>query len=180
MWLANDIVLAGTSGWVIDEDRGVLGGARLVDGSWEPWSPPCSQSPSDAALAASDASRLVAICYEGLESSSPPVVHLYVSNDGGATFQPVTTTPPSFPQSTSAIASPAPGVVILGNTGDLMGTFDGGETWSVVRQQPNSAVWLQVGFTSPSQGLAIEDGSLLMTFDGGHDWAPVDFSTTQG
>jgi photosystem II stability/assembly factor-like uncharacterized protein len=63
-----------------------------------------------------------------------------------------------------------------GSAGNLIGTFDGGATWSVVNHQSDSEAWLQVGFTTASQGVAIDSsGALLMTFDGGHDWSSVIF-----
>ncbi|HEX3565067.1 MAG TPA: hypothetical protein VHU17_06825 [Acidimicrobiales bacterium] len=175
------IVLQGKVGWLVEVDRTVLGGARLIDGAWVPWNPPCSQAEGPALLAASDPTHLVAVCHEGLYTSGTPVVNAYFSSDGGSTFQPAATSPPSFPPDDTGIASPAPDVVIMGgNAGDLIGTFDGGTTWTVVHHQPDSASWLQVGFTTSTQGVAIdESGNLLMTFDGGHDWIPVDFSAVQ-
>jgi photosystem II stability/assembly factor-like uncharacterized protein len=175
---SEQIVLAGTLGWLIDEDRGVLGGARLVDGAWEPWTPPCVQAGNLVMLAASDPAHVVAICDEG-EFTGPKVVLVYFSSDGGSTFQLAATSLP--PNRFGPVASPAPGVVIMGVPGaDLVGSFDGGKTWAVVYQQANSSSWLQVGFTTPNQGVAIDtNGTLLMTFDGGHDWAPVIFSSLQ-
>ena len=35
------LVLHGTAGWLIEVDRAVVGGARLVSGAWQPWQPPC-------------------------------------------------------------------------------------------------------------------------------------------
>jgi len=169
--------LHGATGWRIDMDRGVLGGARLDDGAWVPWSPPCSQAGGPAVLAASDTIHLVAVCDEGLFASSTQVVRMYVSGDAGASFYPVSAAPPDFPPDSIGLASPTPSVVIMGgNDGNLEGTFDGGATWSVVNHQPGSLTWLQVGFTTPSQGVAIDGkGTLLMTFNGGHGWAPVHF-----
>lgn len=40
---AQIVVQAGT-GWLIEVDRTVVGGARLVDGSWVPWQPPCEDA----------------------------------------------------------------------------------------------------------------------------------------
>jgi hypothetical protein len=171
------IVLQGRLGWLIEVDRTVIGGARLTDGVWEPWNPPCAGSGGPATLAASDQSHLVAICDEGVYSSATPFVRVYLSHDGGSTFDVASSSPAIVPGATN-VASPAPSVVIIGvNGGDLIGTFDGGATWSVVHHQANSDAWLQVGFTTASQGVAIDsNGAMLMTFDGGHVWAPVNFS----
>jgi photosystem II stability/assembly factor-like uncharacterized protein len=179
---SDKIVVAGTSGWLIDEDRGVLGGARLIDGAWAPWTPPCSQAGGEnILLAASDSTHLAAVCDEAVRTGSPPTVHLYFSSDGGVHFQPAASSPPSFSPDVSGIASPAPGVVIMGGYGgDVVGTFDGGATWRVVNHQADSAVWLQVGFTSPSQGVAIDtSGTVATTFDGGRHWTPVAFHPPQ-
>jgi photosystem II stability/assembly factor-like uncharacterized protein len=178
---SEQIVLQAGVGWLIQVDRVVIGGARLNDGAWVPWSPPCSQAGGPALLAASDSTHLAVVCHEGVYTSATPLVNAYFSSDGGSTFQPAATSPPSFPPNATGIASPAPGVVIMGgNGGDLIGTFDGGTTWTVVHHQSDSAVWLQVGFTTSSQGVAIDqNGTLLMTFDGGHDWTPVDFSSAR-
>jgi photosystem II stability/assembly factor-like uncharacterized protein len=72
---------------------------------------------------------------------------------------------------------PAPGVVIVGSgVGDLIGTFDGGTSWTVIDHPAAPRAWSQVGFTTSSQGIAIDGGgTLFMTFDGGHNWAPVGF-----
>ncbi len=35
------LVLQGNAGWLLMDNRTVMGGARLVNGSWLPWQPPC-------------------------------------------------------------------------------------------------------------------------------------------
>ena len=171
------IVLQARVGWLIQLDRVVMGGARLDNGAWGSWNPPCSQAGGPAILAALDSSHLVAVCNQGVYTSATPLVRAYFSSDGGSTFQPASTSPPSSP-SAMGLAMPAPGVVIMGSAGgDLIGTFDGGTSWTVINHQASSGAWLQVGFTTSSQGVAIDGGgTLFTTFDGGHDWAPVDFS----
>jgi hypothetical protein len=176
---SEQIVLQANVGWVIQVDRVVMGGARLANGAWMAWNPPCLQAGGSAVLAASDSSHLVAVCDEGVYSSTgaAPVVRAYFSNDGGSTFQLAASLPPKFPPNASGMAMPTPGVVIMNSGSDLVGTFDGGTTWTVVNHQPSSVTWSQVGFTTPSQGVAIDGGgTLFMTFDGGHDWTPVSFS----
>ena len=79
------------------------------------------------------------------------------------------------------ITSPSPSVIVVGGsdaTGAiLVGTYDGGRTWSVVA--PLGAVSIaDLGFTTTSQGVVVTapaDGpaSLLMTRDGGQTWRPV-------
>jgi hypothetical protein len=53
------IVLQGGSGWLIENDRTVGGGARLEHGAWVTWQPPCATVEGPALLAASSASNLV-------------------------------------------------------------------------------------------------------------------------
>src|SRR5450756_1465222 len=39
---AVQLVLSGAAGWMIENDRTVVGGARLVNGAWVAWQPPCA------------------------------------------------------------------------------------------------------------------------------------------
>ena len=80
------IVLQDTTGWLIENDRTIIGGARLVDGTWVPWDPPCTSVGGEAALAASDAQKVVADCLSGVWTNPPVISRTYVSDDGGSTF----------------------------------------------------------------------------------------------
>jgi photosystem II stability/assembly factor-like uncharacterized protein len=85
------------------------------------------------------------------------------------------------------LASPDPSVAVLASGSDILATFDGGSTWTTVYMGPASQGIDYLGFTTTTQGVAIElespicstsgctspAGSLLMTHDGGHEWAPV-------
>jgi photosystem II stability/assembly factor-like uncharacterized protein len=172
------IVLQGGNGWLINVDRTVINGARLDNGSWVLWGPPCEDSGGPGELAASDPDHLVAVCDGGVYGG-PAAVLIYSSRDGGSTFVP---TAASLPQGDyGPCASPSPGVIVLGSSGQgaLEASFDGGDNWSPVYNPPTSRGWQYVGFTTPTQGVAIEsNGTLVMTFDGGHHWAPVNFPTT--
>ncbi len=169
------IVLQGKTGWAIDFNQAVLGGSHLVSGAWSPWTPPCRSGPS--LLAASDALHLVEVC-DAVAMTGADHLHLYLSSDGGSTFQPAAKPPPVFPPDATGIASPAPGVVIMGGAGgDLIATFDYGTNWDVVAHEAG-AIWLQVGFVNPERGFAINENgpsTLLMTSDGGHAWVPAQF-----
>ncbi len=167
------LVLQGSLGWLLEDDRTVIGGARLINGQWQPWQPPCLNVNGPALLAASSAQYLVAICDQGLWGpASPAGVRAYVSTNGGASFGLLTTPVPSY----GSVASPAPGVIVL--PGEA--TFDGGATWTTV-SAPTDVKY--VGFETSTQGVAIAVngagvipvGSLLMTFDGGHIWITVTF-----
>lgn len=188
-------VLQGGSGWLVEgNDRGTTGSARLVRGGrWVNWTPPCaSVGHSFAIPAAATAQNLVAVCVMGgfassLSKSAPPGAKLgsswlYFSNDGGSSFA----TGPELGglgySFSGVIASPTPAAILIGHQtqsgqADLLASFDRGVHWSVVYR--GQALYL--GFTSPSQGVAIlgsaNDASttMIMTFDGGHHWAPVAF-----
>ena len=181
------LVLSGAGGWVVEVDRTVVGGARLVSGAWTAWTPPCMDVLGPASLAASSATEVVAACDGGVWGPPKDALqqgeHLYVSHDGGTTF---TQLPGSVPLSDpSAIASSGPSVVVLGGWLSqtqgpaIVATFDGGQTWTTLHLQGNVTV-TYLGFTTPAQGVAIvqaggQGGSLLMTRDGGHTWSTVAF-----
>ncbi len=169
-----EIVLHGSFGWVAEVDRTVIAGASLASGSWEPWTPPCTKATGPMYLAASSADNLMAMCQEGAYGGPPAQTGLFVSDDGGASFGPSGN---PLPENTfGPIATPAPGVVVMAVNGQgLLATFDGGAHWDTVFASAVVQGWAQIGFTSPTQGVAIGEGTMLMTFDGGHDWAPVVF-----
>lgn len=180
---AVQLVLSGAAGWLVENDRTVVGGARLVDGSWSAWQPPCLDAVGPAYLAASGPTELVAACDVGLWST-PTGAHLYVSHDGGSTFL---ESPASVPVTmTSQLAAAAPSVIVVGGTDAtgpvLAATFDGGQSWAVVAR-PGAVDLRDLGFTTPTQGVVIGapgDGpaTLLMTRDGGRTWSAV--RTTPG
>jgi hypothetical protein len=173
------IVLQGASGWVLQNDRTVVNGARLVLGDWVPWQPPCA-NPSvggPGMLAASTPTDLVAVCAEGRFSAPTVTVRVYLSTDG-VTFPAKGTVVPSATD-VLGVASPVPGTIVVADAGRLVATFDGTATWSTVFKGNPTLGWNDLGFTTPTQGVAIEtgqSGALLMTHDGGHTWAPVPFT----
>jgi hypothetical protein len=186
-------VLAGSSGWLVEgNDRGTTGSARLEDGRWVAWTPPCvAVGHSFSIPAASTPSSLVASCVMGgfaypLSSSAPPGAKLgstwlYVSLDGDKSF----TVGPEIGAHLGflgVLASPTPGVILAaGQTAsghdELLASFDGGLQWS----SAYTGDIAYVGFTSPTQGVAIvrtyqgAASTMIMTFDGGHHWAAVSF-----
>jgi photosystem II stability/assembly factor-like uncharacterized protein len=175
------LVVQHTSAWLLENDRVVVGGARLTNGSWQPWTPPCLTAGGPATLAASSPTDLVAICQEGIwTGSSAPVARQHVSTDGGTTF---TTSPGELPDPTtldvSAVATAAPGTTVVAAGSGLYRTVDGGATWRRVLAE--SAVgWNDVGFTTTTQGIAVlapssHPGELLMTTDAGRTWTRLPF-----
>jgi hypothetical protein len=179
---SSEIVLQGTTGWVLVDNRTVVDGAHLVSGHWAPWMPACTGTGGFAALGASSASSLVALCQQGVWGGpQPPGVRAYFSNNGGTTFYGRSALlPGDYDQTGNVVASPALGVVVTDTYAksryELIETFNSAVSWATVATVPGMISYL--GFTSPSQGVAIAGtgkNELLMTFDGGRHWAPVTF-----
>ena len=184
---STDLVLQGSTGWAIENDRAVVGGARLVSGHWVPWHVPCASNGGTAVVSAPTVSSMVAVCQEGIWGPSgypgPPAVRAYFSGTGGATFFLGGTVPGAPDSSGNIVASAVPGVAVtdvyVNSQWTLAETFNNGGSWRTVASAPASHAFTYVGFTSSSQGVAIESGVqssyLLMTFDGGRVWSPVTF-----
>jgi hypothetical protein len=174
------IVLQGSSGWIVMNNRAAISGARLVHGAWVSWHPPCGPVGGDALLAAAIPSSLVAACSIGYASPAAPV-GLYESTDGSR-FARLSAAPPG--KFFWGVASPVSGTVVVASRDDagdpeLFATFDGGGSWGMAFQGQGAYSLNDLGFTSPAQGVVIETGEpgrLLMTHDGGHTWAPVPFT----
>jgi photosystem II stability/assembly factor-like uncharacterized protein len=169
------LVLAGTSGWVLQNDRTVVNGARLVGGTWVGWFPACAGVIGPAQLAAVNSVDIFAVCDNGLWST-PSGEHLYRSTNGGVSFSHVGTTVPTYPADEAAAASLST-VVVAGNRGSsnvLEATFNGGSTWTQVLTLPDGAL-ADLGFTTTTQGVLIVAGHLDMTRDGGHTWIRITF-----
>ncbi len=181
------LVLQHAAGWVLENDRTVVDGARLVNGAWSSWTPPCTAVGGPATLAASSPRDMVAVCQEGIWGGpSTPATRLYISSDGGVTFVPSGTPLPLASQSgVPAAATPAVGTVVVAaalasGAPALYATFDGGQHWGTVWTGNGTARWSDLGFTSVDQGVAVlqhDDGSgdMLMTSDGGRHWRSLGF-----
>jgi hypothetical protein len=191
------LVLHGRYGWLLENDRTVIGGARLNgSGQWLPWTPPCSTANGAADLAASSATDLVAVCSEGVwgpprnlpAGAAAPSTWVFTSSDGGNRFRAVGAVPSGSTPGASnpaGVASPAPATIVraglqpggAGEVGVLSASFDGGRTWRTVLQEPSVLQWNDLGFTTVTQGVAIattDSGSTFyMTRNGGQTWAPV-------
>lgn len=178
------LVLQGQTGWLIENDRTVVGGARLDHGGWVAWSPPCADSGGPADLGASSPTDVAVICHEGQWNDKPMADRVFLSTDAGSTFRATATLPP---QPAGVVATPARGTVVVGVAAqsgpawELARTTDAGVSWSVVHRESRTAgQWLFIGFTTPTTGVAIKTGgggssSLLRTTDGGRSWSVVAF-----
>ncbi len=194
---ATQLVLHGRYGWLLENDRTVVGGARLNGtGQWLRWTPPCATANGVADLAASSATDLVAICAEGLwgpprnlpAGAAVPSTWAFTSSDGGTSFHaagavPAGSTPAA--SSPAGVASPAPATIVraslqpsgTGDTGVLSASFNGGRTWRTVLQVPSALQWNDLGFTTLTQGVAIATtrsrSTFYMTRNGGQTWTPA-------
>ncbi len=181
---ATQIVLHGSSGWLVQVDRDVVAGARLVGGSWQAWDPPCLGTAGPAWLAASSASSLDAGCDIGLWST-PQGVHLFTSADGGATFTEQAGALPITALAGITTAPSQPTILAAGSQADgsaaLIGTFNAAASWTAVTTLAGTGTFSELGFTTDAQGVAIgrptgAASRLLMTRDGGRTWAAVGFA----
>jgi len=176
------LVLSGASGWVLEDDRVVVGGARLVGGIWQAWQPPCLDVNGPAVLAASTAMDVVAACQEGVwgpfDGSDTIATHLYTSTDGGTTFTRGTTTMPDV-DTIVGLAAPTPSTVMAAllrvSAGSaILASTNGGHSWSATLQLGSDAP-RYIGFTTASQGFVITGHALWFTYDGGHHWVTARF-----
>jgi len=179
------LVVQRGSAWLLENDRVVSGGARVVGGRWRAWTPPCSTGGGPATLAASSPSDLVAVCQEGIWNGAPvPVARQHSSADGGTTFAASTGhLPDPTTLDVSGLATPAPGTSVVATGGGLYRTTDDGATWTRVFAG-SGEVWSDVGFTTATQGVAVlgaaPGGSpgralLLLTVDAGRTWSRASF-----
>jgi photosystem II stability/assembly factor-like uncharacterized protein len=175
-----ELVLSGASGWVLENDRTVVGGARLDAGAWRSWQPVCLDVVGPAVLAASSQRDLVAICDVGLWSNAQGE-HMFASTDGGAAFAETGTRPPI--SSATAVATPGRSTIAVAGSDTIgaaiVASYDGGRTWSTVLRA-GAVRLVDLGFTTPTQGIVITTdeagaGHLLMTHDAGQTWTRVAF-----
>jgi photosystem II stability/assembly factor-like uncharacterized protein len=180
---APQLVVQGVGGWIIENNRTVVGGARLDKGQWVAWKSPCADKGGSAVITASTPTDVVVVRNEGVWTGGPISQNVFVSSDGGATFHEISQ-PIKGDWRVDGVASSGADTIVIGGSGvntplSLNATFDGGRSWSTVYYGPANASWSDLGFTGPTQGIAIvhsEGGDqLLMTTDGGHHWNPIDF-----
>jgi len=174
------LVLAGNGGWVLENDRVVIAGARLVNGLWRSWQPPCLDVNGPAVLAASDATHVRAACLEAewgpYQGADQPSEHLWSSTDGGTTFTRAAAEVPLA--EVDGLAAPTTTTVAaagLGYNGTaVVFSNDGGRTWRTVLYLGQAQV-LYLGFTTPTQGFVISSSGMQITYDAGLTWRAVDF-----
>jgi photosystem II stability/assembly factor-like uncharacterized protein len=158
------LTFAGNQGWMVNNDRDLISGARLSapTGRWVDWKPPCA---GGAQLAASTSQDLVLFCGTPFAAApTPPTISF--SHDGGQTFT-RHTAPESGP-----VATPNGTTAIVTGSAGVERTTDGGVSWHGVFDLGLDAV--DLGFTTPTQGFIVfSNGTMLMTHDAGATWQKV-------
>lgn len=174
------LVLSGDTGWLVVDNRVVESGARLVDGVWTPWTPPCQSSEGPVSLAAASAVDVVALCQVGLWSDWAGN-QVYTSSDGGDDFHRVSTVSPQVGDVT-LIGEPTPQDIVVGVDNRLLTSADGGYHWTSTFTAPVSITG-NSGFAGSGPGYVVLQQSgartttsrLLLTRDRGRTWVPVTF-----
>ena len=174
------LVIQGSAGWAVEDDRVVSGGARLQSGAWSAWTAPCSTVNGPATIAGSSSQDLIAACDVGLYGgSSSPTEQAYTSTNAGGAFTALATALPTACQGIPALASPTTSVAAAGCGEQIVATFNSGGSWATVFTGSGNTSISHLGFTTPTQGVAIEvsltssTGLLVMTRNGGASWAAV-------
>ncbi|MDA8295709.1 MAG: sialidase family protein [Actinomycetota bacterium] len=185
---AGQLALQANSGAFVQNDRVVGGGARLMQGRWVAWHPPCVGRGGPAILAKPLPTRIDVLCAEGIWTGKTPSIHLLESNDGGRSF-PLNRVVPASALAAD-FAAIGPRLVVVASTVKVGGgalpvlllSDNGGSTWRRVASV-RGAGWIQLGLTTLRQGFAIVSGrgpgagnTMVMTRDAGASWQPVRFS----
>jgi hypothetical protein len=177
---STQIVLQDGAGWLLQNDRTVVGGALLnPSAGWTAWTPPCKNANGAALIAAATADQMAAVCQEGtwgpagnVPSAAPGSEWMFTSTDGGVTFQNAGQIP-GLAQGAQAVAEAAPGNEVVASGGALVATFDNGHSWTTVHGGAAYTATQDLGFENADQGVAVIGSQLLMTRDGGHTWTAV-------
>jgi photosystem II stability/assembly factor-like uncharacterized protein len=171
------VTLHGTAGWVILGDRLY---ATQTGRAWVREPARCGFGM--ASVGAYDTRQVTLLCVSEPATGNALKI-LYTSRDGGAHFRRAGT-PPISGDGFDLLAQPAPRHVFLATTSaaswvDVSG--NGGRTWGQsLFVDDGGAGWSDFGFTTSSQGAAI-DGNLLfgshmyMTRDAGRTWHQIRF-----
>jgi photosystem II stability/assembly factor-like uncharacterized protein len=181
-----ELALQGRSGWFVQDDRVVVSGGRIEpSGAWASWRPPCSSAGGPVLVTAPTASRVDAVCTEGVWTGQRISVALLRSTNGGTSFGPSRPVPVASADLAAAVGTStvAVGTQVNGSSSASVAlemSFDNGASWQSVYRHAGSG-WSELGFTTLTQGVAIvisppgHLNTMLFTRDGGRHWAPVHF-----
>jgi hypothetical protein len=162
------LAFSGRTGYLVNNDRTVIDGARLsITNIWVPWKPPCLTAGGTAMLSMSSPTDLVALCEEGVFTGPKVTNGAYFSTDSGTTFH--RETAPAFGLISASGASAA----VIANGDTIWLTTNAGATWAFAYGAHSTASGsaLELGFTTPTQGYAILAGNIMvLTRDAGGAW----------
>ena len=178
------LVASGTGVWAVAETAGGSAFLAKSGSGWVGRTLPCAQP--TLSVTASSALDLDAVCSGGGAAGSASK-QLYESSDGGQSWHPGGAAP--LGGDLEGIGAPSRSVAVIGAASGaswLYATFDGGSTWATVYQDTSGRPWRDIGFTSATQGVAVEGAvifgqsglppnQMLVTVDGGHTWAATRF-----
>lgn len=154
---------------------------------WQPRTMPCTTSDGGAALisvALDHPDAWLLVCYNGEQSSQEQNTeqHTYGTADGGGTW--VRLANPPQHNAPTLLADNGSGHAILATEGGgadtLVGTLDGGLTWSVQLSHIGFSGWADLSFITPQFGYVVgptqPPGYLNVTTDGGQTWNAIPVS----
>ena len=173
------ITLHGTAAWIILGNRLY---ATQASRSWARDPVKCAPGYGMASAGASSTRQVTLLCVSDPAMGSAAKI-LYSSSDGGARFS-RTGTPPLGGDHLDLLAQPTAKHIFIATSSaatwlDVSG--NGGRTWAETLRIPDGGLgWSDFGFTTPSQGVAIEGnpaaGShMYMTRDAGQAWHQIKF-----
>jgi photosystem II stability/assembly factor-like uncharacterized protein len=187
---AAQLVLTGSRGYLLAPDGALYSGP--VNGS-RPWtrvsslvascpvgSARADGQPTGALLGAVNASDLILACVSASSGTNPSVStqqkFIYSSNNGGMSWQQITTAPAAGVVFGLA-ASPANSVVLATDQGiDLLPAGELSWRTASLRGGAPADGFRYIGMTTGDQGIALpadpSAGTVWFTFDGGQNWAP--------
>lgn len=176
------ITLHGTAAWII------LGGQLYATQTGVTWVREPVSCPPDygmASAAAASTQQITLLCAGNSAMGSQGKI-LYSSGDGGASFS-LAGTPPLAGDQLKLLAEPTAQHIFLATSSAatmLDVSSDGGHTWNTALYLDDGGLgWSDFGFTTPSQGVAIEhpdnpasgNSTMYMTWDAGQTWHAITF-----
>lgn len=177
---STELVVAGDRGWMVVNNRVVVSGLELLDGSWTAFSPPCLDRFGPVELVASS-TDVVALCNEGVMGTvEAPGFHLYASDDEGETFTRELPLPDAARGSRFELRRPEEGVFVLvvessqpaAPVAAATVSTDDGTTWSNP-VEIGDGITKALVFASPDRGVVIVDDQVFQSVDGGLTWTEL-------
>ena len=177
------LVLAGSVGYLLPPSGLLQTGTVIPPGRWRRATPgllasaPCQPGvpgQPGALLAAQGATRLAILC-PSASVAGPPAWPVYVSGDGGRTWQLAGQDElPGIPES---LAGTTRGVLVAGSSQGIGISTDGGASWRAARvAAAPPGGFRYVGMTTRQQGVAVPadpgQHAVWFTYDGGLSWRP--------